>query len=251
MHHTMSESPSTPVESEESGLLPVILLLVLSVALNAAIGVCFLKLYRWDAERTSLREENAQGGLFVQWKLRNGDIVREPPTLWEMVAGAHPIELNIGSAWECEDMEQLQRLGAIFAHHGTLEELHIYSGRNLALDAFMKHLGAQPQLRSFSCRYLGFSDEAGTFFEDCPAVEEITIESAEFTGEKFPLLPALQNIEASFPGITPTGLRRIMTCPSLREVRVFPIDQVPTEMLQAYRDLKKAYPSIELYGLGD
>jgi hypothetical protein len=147
-----------------------------------------------------------------------GAPAEKTPTLWQVLRGARPVEVwlnnwsNQGWAEPPVTVERAQRMARALRFFGSLEEISIQNAYEEGMALLM---GSAPNRidevfllpRSHHRRH---HPRARGF----PQLEELAINSSNFTGKNFPYLPHLQTVDFAFSPISIEGLRAITESPS-------------------------------------
>jgi hypothetical protein len=87
--------------------------------------------------------------------------------------------------------------------------------------AFLTSLGPQPRVRSLHLAGLSLDDQqAAAVLHQFPGLQKLSLHWVQYSGEHFPTLPTLQDVEIYFTPISDSGLAAVLRSPSLRTCKL-------------------------------
>jgi hypothetical protein len=108
-----------------------------------------------------------------------------------------------------------KRLGEALRHFDTVEDVSIGGGSPNEIEQLFEALREQRHITSVVITSVGVSDSICDYMSGWDNVTEISIISTRITGERFPNLPKLTAIDASYSPITDKGFAKLLSLPAL------------------------------------
>lgn len=159
------------------------------------------------------------------WRVGTEDFVKETPAFWQIIGGARPVHVYLEtwrggqSATPPLTVKRVQKIAEALRFFGSLEEISVQNAGEEAMALFMG-VGRQPNLtKAFSFR-VPITDEITKALKGFPRLRALAINTSRFTGQGFPNLPELRNVDFAYSPISIEGLRAIVESPKLTDISV-------------------------------
>ena len=226
----------------------LLLFLAVSLGLNIAAILLAVKIFSWDAQMRTL-ETAQKRGMRLRWTLPDGAMIERQPSIFEIARGARPLDIHLEKTRFDGDLGALKEAAQVLRTFGTLKEISLEDGSAEVVDALLSNVGTQPRLTGLYSSGAEFPEHSTLHLKNFPMLRNLAIIGSGISGEQFPVLPALENCDLSYSEITPAGLQRVLTNPSLMELMVKEPDAGSVTLRDAYFTEQKKHPRIRFQGI--
>lgn len=184
----------------------------------------------WILERgkaLAVLEKEQAAGLRVKW--REPSWAKEQPYLARLCPWISLSQVHVDY-----DLQHGAELGDALKHFGTLGSLSVGQGSMDALALLLSHCGAQPQLKSLLIFNVEVDDRILPVLAKWQSIEALALVPCKLTGEGFPVMPRLRNIDMAYAPVNDQGLIRLASsCPVLEDLHLKSTALSSTAILQA------------------
>ena len=189
--------------------------LLLGLSGLVLLAVSGVGLY-WVAQRKialELIEQEVRSGLRVRWFEHGVSSPSMPSSLLTRYSPfTYPTQVSIDYDYVKIDG---QKLGAALKHFGGCKELSIGQGSPVEIQEVLEGIGEQPSLTHLFVFNVELDERSLPVLARFRSLQALSLVPSALSGENFPLLPELRNVDLCYSPITDQGLARLLSCPKL------------------------------------